>query len=158
MDIGNHILEWIENGDRDDCIRVIRGEPGSGKSSFLKILAAKLAQKKQKVLYIPLYNYDVNSDFKTAVNKFFRLDTRCFSYDLISSEEKNKIVVLFDGLDELSMQGKVLEDIADSFVRDVTKNAPLLNKYSFLIQVVIAGRNVLVQRSENLNISPRNEQ
>ncbi|MCL1933302.1 MAG: pentapeptide repeat-containing protein [Candidatus Azobacteroides sp.] len=147
-DLENCISDWIENGNWDDCIRIIHGGPGSGKSSFLKMLAAKLARKKQKVLYIPLHEYNVDVNFTEAVNEYFST-IGYFSYDLINDEEKDKLVVLFDGLDELSMQGKALEEIAGSFVRDVARNALLLNKNTLRIQVIIAGRDVIVQQNEN---------
>ena len=148
VDIESHISDWIEKGNQEDSIRIIHGGPGSGKSSFLKILAAKLARKKQKVLYIPLHEYGVNDNFTTAVNQYFR-KTGYFSYDLISDDEKEKLVILFDGLDEISMQGKALEDIVKSFVWDVIRNTPLHNKNGLRIQVIIAGRDVIVQRNEN---------
>ena len=147
-DLESCISDWMENGSSDDCIRIIHGGPGSGKSSFLKMLAAKLAGKKQKVLYIPLHEYNVDVNFTKAVNEYFRA-TGYFSYDLINNEEEGKLVILFDGLDELSMQGKALEEIASGFVRDVVRNAPLLNKSAPRIQVIIAGRDVIVQRNEN---------
>ena len=148
VDIESYISEWIETGNQEDCVRIIHGGPGSGKSSFLKILAAKLARMKKRVLYIPLYEYNVNDVFITAVNQYFR-NTGYFSYDLLNDEVEDKLIILFDGLDELSMQGKALEEIASSFVRDVVRNAPIRNKTKLRIQVIIAGRDVIVQRNEN---------
>ncbi|MCL1937860.1 MAG: hypothetical protein FWF52_05645 [Candidatus Azobacteroides sp.] len=75
IDLESYISDWIERSKGDDCIRIIHGGPGSGKSSFLKMFAAKLADRKQKVLYIPLYEYDVNIDFIAAVNQYFHTST-----------------------------------------------------------------------------------
>ena len=147
VNIDNHIANWINKGNKQDGIRIIHGGPGSGKSSFLKMLAAKLARQKQKTLYIPLHLYDVKADFTIAVNQFFR-KTGYFTYDLINDDQTDSLVILFDGLDELSMQGRVLEEIANDFVRDVIKNVPILNTNRLRIQVIIAGRDVIVQRNE----------
>lgn len=62
---------------------------------------------------------------------------------MISDEERDKIVILFDGLDELFMQGKALEDVASGFVKDVVNT--LSNKNELRIQVIIVGRDVIVQ-------------
>ncbi|KAA6335218.1 hypothetical protein EZS27_016533 [termite gut metagenome] len=73
VDAETYLLEWIQTEDKDDCIRIIHGGPGSGKSSFLKFFAAQLAKRRQKVLFVPLHRYDMNGQWDTVVNAFLRI-------------------------------------------------------------------------------------
>ena len=60
-----------------------------------------------------------------------------------------KLVILFDGLDELVMQGKALADVANAFVRNVVKTVIQFNNDQCKLQVIISGREVIVQQQES---------
>ncbi|GHT85191.1 hypothetical protein FACS1894137_09160 [Spirochaetia bacterium] len=145
VDIETNLTEWIEKGIKDDHTRIIHGDPGSGKSSVLKLFAAKLAKQRKKVIFIPLHLYDIGENLDKAVNTFLSYG-KYFSSDIFSDEDK--IILLFDGLDELSMQGRMLTDIAQSFLREVERSVSKFNQKNCRIQVIITGRDVVVQQNE----------
>ena len=146
IDAKECLCEWIDKADKTDSIRIIHGGPGSGKSSFLKIFAANLAKKKQKVLFIPLHRFDIEGKLDDAVKAFLRYDNY-FSHDVINDAD-DKLILLFDGLDELSMQGKALTEVAQSFLREVEKCVNNFNNRNLKLQVIISGRDVIVQQNE----------
>ena len=148
VDAEQYLCNWIDKADKADCIRIIHGGPGSGKSSFLKVFAANLAKKKQKVLFIPLHRFDIEGKLDDAIKSFLRYD-KYFSYDVINDKNTDdKIILLFDGLDELSMQGKALTEVAQSFLREVKDCATNFNNRNLKLQIIISGRDVIVQQNE----------
>lgn len=147
VDIDSYLIEWINKEDKNDSIRLLRGGPGYGKSSFLKIFAAKLAAMGKRVLFIPLHRFDIEDKLDQGIRNFLRYD-KYFTYDLINDDDE-KLIILFDGLDELSMQGKVLTDIAQSFLREVERSTTNFNDRKLKIQSIISGRDVIVQQNES---------
>ncbi len=47
VDLETHLLDWVNKEKKNDGIRIIRGGPGYGKSSFLKMFAAKLTEQQR---------------------------------------------------------------------------------------------------------------
>ena len=65
------INRWIDQNDTDDKLKVIRGGPGSGKSSFTKILASELAESSDiPVLFIPLHRFKISDYLPEAIKQF----------------------------------------------------------------------------------------
>ena len=147
VDLETHLMEWIEKDDRQDAIRIIRGGPGNGKSSLLKILASKLVEKNIKVLFVPLHRFNLEGVLKDSLRTFLSYD-RYILYDPIE-DIPEKIVLIFDGLDELAMQGKVLADAAQSFLREVERSVSNYNVRGTKLQVIISGRDVIIQQNES---------
>jgi hypothetical protein len=140
------IDSWLKNATRDDAIRIISGGPGSGKSSFARMYAAKLAHESRcRVLFVPLHQFDPSADLETAVGEFVRMAT-LFPYNPLSAEDGDThLLLIFDGLDELALQGKVASDVALAFVREVQRQTDLRNHNSVRLQVLMTGREVVVQ-------------
>ncbi len=147
IDLESYLLEWLDKGDKSDSIRIIRGGPGYGKSSFLKMLASKLSSMGKRVLFIPLHRFDIEDKLDISINNFLKYD-KYFTHDPINDTEE-KLIVLFDGLDELSMQGKALADIAQSFLREVERTVTNYNGRKLKIQTIISGRDVIIQQNES---------
>ncbi|MCP4155439.1 MAG: hypothetical protein GY757_47385, partial [bacterium] len=136
---------WFDSGDKKDAIRLLRGGPGFGKSSFLKMFAEKMAGQGARVIFIPLHRFEVKDDLTEAVRKFL-------SYDkMITSDpfEEEKLLLIFDGLDEISMQGKALAEVASQFLREVERKVGNYNNLKTKLMVVISGRDVIVQQNES---------
>ncbi|HRG88596.1 MAG TPA: pentapeptide repeat-containing protein [Chitinophagales bacterium] len=146
IDLEANLLEWVNKGDKKDAVRIIRGGPGCGKSSFLKVFATKLANSGVRVLFIPLHRFEIKDELDTAVVNFLKYD-RVINDNPFSQEEK--FVLIFDGLDELSMQGKALSEIAQSFLREVERKVTNYNDTQLRIQIIISGRDVVVQQNED---------
>lgn len=147
VDIERHLLKWVNAGNRKDALRIVRGGPGNGKSSFLKMLAAKLVEENKQVLFIPLHRLDLEGKLDVTVNNFLRYD-KFIKYDPINNDDK-PIILIFDGLDELAMQGKALTEIARSFIREVERCLSGYNQVRLKLQVIISGRDVIIQQNES---------
>ena len=119
VDLEEEILSWLKKSDKDDAIRVIRGGPGYGKSSFMKMLAAKLSSQNHHVIFVPLHRFEVKDDMVDAIHNFLKYD----SYLTFDPFEEEQLILVFDGLDELSMQGKILGEVANRFVGEVGEYA-----------------------------------
>jgi uncharacterized protein YjbI with pentapeptide repeats len=128
---------------------VISGGPGSGKSSFARVFAAKLAQLgKQKVLFVPLHLIDPNKDLTDEVGRFVRDEGVLIQNPLDPESPEPNLLIIFDGLDELASQGKAAAETARAFVREIEKTVEKRNLQSLKLRVLISGRELIVQENE----------
>lgn len=143
------IKSWLIRRDPTDAIRVISGGPGSGKSSFTKILCANLAREGiAKPVYIPLHLIDPTREIAVEVEKFIR-DEGVFGFNPLDPERKeDKLFLVFDGLDELASQGKVAAQVTKDFVQAVEKMVERRNYGQHPIFVLLSGREIVVQENE----------
>jgi len=145
VDLHATITNWVAAGDPNDAIRLITGGPGSGKSSFARILAAdEAATQRVHVIFVPLHQLDLADDLSASVADFIKT-TGILSYDPLAADSTDRLLLVFDGLDELSKQGKVGLEIAQQFVRDVERLVDQRNLKGLRLQVLITGREVTVQ-------------
>ncbi|MHC5756701.1 pentapeptide repeat-containing protein [Nostoc sp.] len=150
LDLETELEAWLEKGDRHDAIRVISGGPGSGKSSFTKIFAANQAEKgKIPVLFIPLHHFEPSEDLVEAVGKFVRDDGFLKYNPLDKDKADSRLLIIFDGLDELAMQGKIATETAQQFVREVERKVTRFNRSETCLQVLISGRELVVQANSS---------
>ncbi|MCC5607289.1 pentapeptide repeat-containing protein [Nostoc sp. CHAB 5834] len=150
LDLEIELEAWLEKGDRNDAIRVISGGPGSGKSSFAKIFAANQAEKgKIPVLFIPLHHFEPSDDLVEAVGKFVRDDTSLRHNPLDKDKADSRLLIIFDGLDELAMQGKIATETAQQFMREVQRKVERFNGRETCLQVLISGRELVVQANSS---------
>jgi uncharacterized protein YjbI with pentapeptide repeats/DNA replication protein DnaC len=140
------LMDWVTGGQKEDAIRAISGGPGSGKSSFCKMFAANLAETAEiPVLFIPLYLFDPTADLVDEVKKFTRL-TKILNHNPLEPEqEEEKLLIIFDGLDELSTQGKLAEEVTRQFVEEVQRKVDRFNYQKRRLLVLFSGREVVVQ-------------
>ncbi|GAB2624036.1 hypothetical protein GCM10027035_19510 [Emticicia sediminis] len=147
--VNKELDKWINTSESKHCIKFISGGPGSGKSSFAKIWSASIAAKQQiRVLFVPLHLFDLQSDVMEAIEKFVTINQDIqFSFNPLSPKDnKDKLLIVFDGLDELSQQGKYATEIAHSFVNtldSLSKNLNRENKIQTLF--LITGRELAIQ-------------
>ncbi|WP_335068438.1 pentapeptide repeat-containing protein [Nostoc sp.] len=150
LDLETELEAWLEKGDYDDAIRVISGGLGSGKSSFAKIFAANQAEKgKIPVLFIPLHHFEPSDDLVDAVGKFVRDDGFLRHNPLDKDKAESRLLIIFDALDELAMQGKIATEIAQQFVREVQRKVERFNVRKTCLQVLISGRELVVQANSS---------
>lgn len=145
------LREWLDKADPNDAIRIISGGPGSGKSAFSKLFASEVSRRSDiKVLYIPLYLFNLTGDVIESIGTFLRETELMFFNPLDKSEEQNRFLLIFDGLDELSMQGKVGTTIAKNFLEAVLLKVKERNLQKLNMQVLISGRELIIQDTEAL--------
>ena len=149
VDLEKELETWLTKAKKDDAIRLISGGPGSGKSSFAKMFSAKLAAKGTiSVLFIPLHHFDPSDDLINAVGKFVQMDGILPHNPLAAEHRESRLLIIFDGLDELAMQGKIAEKTAQDFVREVQRKVERFNQGETCLQVLIGGRELVVQANE----------
>ena len=141
---------WLQEANKDDAIRLISGGPGSGKSSFGKIWAAQQAATGEiPVLFVPLHLFKLTDDLVKAVGDFVEFDDFLADNPLEISNDKLRLLIIFDGLDELSMQGKAAEETARQFIEEVRFLVTRFNQRKTRLQVLITGREVVIQANRS---------
>ncbi|MGP1386305.1 MAG: pentapeptide repeat-containing protein [Thainema sp.] len=157
IDLEDDLNQWLSTAARNDAIRIISGGPGSGKSSFAKIFAAHQAEHGRSVLFIPLHQFDPSGDLETAVANFIHYDSYLDTSPLNPKQlnATNRLLIIFDGLDELAMQGRIAKEVAQGFIREVQKNVDRYNQRELVLQVLITGREIVVQDNSSEFRQPR---
>ncbi|MBD2354599.1 pentapeptide repeat-containing protein [Tolypothrix sp. FACHB-123] len=152
VDLQTELQTWLDEADKNDAIRVISGGPGSGKSSFSKVFATTQAKiGKISVLFIPLHLFDPEDDLVNGINKFIN-GLRDIPLPPNPLKEENfvaKLLIIFDGLDELAMQGKMAEEVAQKFVSEVQRQVNAFNHVQPRLQVLISGRELVIQKNQS---------
>lgn len=147
--LSTEIEAWLKANDKNDALRVLSGGPGSGKSSFTKILCSELAEKGIiKPIYIPLYLIDPTREISSEVELFVREEGILGFNPLDPSRSKENLLIVFDGLDELASQGKAAAQVARDFVQAVERMVERRNYGENPIFVLISGRELIVQENE----------
>jgi uncharacterized protein YjbI with pentapeptide repeats len=149
IDLEKNITDWMRIRQKDDAVRVISGGPGSGKSSFTKMLCATICEKKiAKPIYIPLHLIDPTRDVSDEVGRFARDEGFLRFNPLDPDLQINDIVLIFDGLDELASQGKVAAQVAKDFIHAVERMVERRNLGPSPVLVLISGRELVIQENE----------
>ena len=153
VDLFDYIHFWLKKADRD-ALRIISGDPGAGKSSFSKMLADELCQTEAvsgelRVLFIPLHRLNVRDDLVKAVDTFIRNDEYLSTNPLDPERKEKRLLIIFDGLDELSMQGKLGTETAKSFINEVQRTLQDFNYQTVRLQVIISGRPIVISANQD---------
>ncbi len=143
-ELEDYLNNWLENNEPSDAVRIVSGGPGSGKSSFAKMFAASLPEH-QKVLFIPLHLIDISGDFMAAIVRYLRQDFHDNPLD-----NADNLLIIFDGLDELTQVGGVYSEAARNFVDKVDRQLLMQNRDKRSICVLYTGRVVVVQSIEKI--------
>ena len=146
VDLNRELETWLQEANSNDAIRLISGGPGSGKSSFCKMFAAQQAEKGEiPVLFIPLHLFKFSNELVKDVESFVQLEDLLHHNPLDRENGESRLLIIFDGLDELSMQGKVAQETAKQFIEEVRFLVERFKSRSICLQVLISGREVVVQ-------------
>jgi uncharacterized protein YjbI with pentapeptide repeats len=99
------------------------------------------------VLFVPLHQFDPAGDLISAVGEFVRYDEYLKDNPLNPEDDSLRLLIIFDGLDELALQGKLAKEVAQEFVREVQAKVSQFNRRKTRLQVLITGREVAIQES-----------
>ncbi len=102
-------------------------------------------------MFIPLHQFDFEADLIEAIDKFIRDDRDDLlpPNPLSKGSSEPRVLLIFDGLDELAMQGKVGTEAAQQFVREIQRKLDRLNQRELRLQVLLSGRDLAVQANSN---------
>ena len=146
VDLESEFRSWLHNPAAGPAVRFISGGPGSGKSTFAKVFAARIAKETNiPCLYIPLHLFDATDNLITAMESHVRNNPFLSGNPLDANTGKDRLLIIFDGLDELALQGKAASEVANSFVDEVLRRIQEGNSYHKQRQVIITGRTIAVQ-------------
>ena len=144
VDLAEAFDAWVEPFDKNDALRVVAGGPGSGKSSFVKWWAAQVMQRESMIptLLVPLH-YLKTLDLEREIGDYAKL---CgFPANPLDTDAgERRLLLILDGLDELDADQKRGRDAAAALVTAVHQLL-LKNNHNFEIQVVLAGRALIVE-------------
>lgn len=155
------VLEWVNDSTSKHHICMVKGGPGSGKSSFAKIIAGKLATLQKRPLFIPLHLLNLKSSIDDAVEEYVK-DPQYFTTFSFSEFAQGGCVIIFDGLDEIQLQGRLAQEAAQSFMTELLRFLLTKSGDRRRIISIVTGRDVAVQSTDtivrshgiSLNVSP----
>jgi uncharacterized protein YjbI with pentapeptide repeats len=146
VDLESEFRSWLHNPAAGPAVRFLSGGPGSGKSTFAKHFAAKIASKNNiPCLYIPLHLFNAKDNLITAIESHIQNNPFLSGNPLDANTGKDRLLIIFDGLDELALQGKAASEVANNFVDEVLRRIQEGNGYGKQRQVIITGRTIAVQ-------------
>ena len=114
VDLRNAIERWLgEEPDTGSTLRALSGGPGSGKSTFARLLAADLALSGQRVLLVPLLEVNPVANLTDELARWALsvLKTDPFA----SGTGEGNLLLILDGLDELAARGEPGRNAASMF-------------------------------------------
>ena len=156
ISLEEELTDWLRKARPEDTIRVVSGGPGSGKSSFFRVFAARIAREsKTRVLFIPLHLIDPTKDLVAEVNRFASDEGVLSQSPLDPNDPEPDLLIIFDGLDELASQGKASAETARAFIGEVERTVGKRNLQSVRLRVLISGREVVVQENKTEFRRPR---
>ena len=123
------MLAWLSGRREDGRLRLVSGGPGSGKSSEMKALAAELTEKSNNgestdVLLFPLQRFQWRAGIIESVAATLTVYADQMRENPLSPnhlrDRKVPLLLIFDGLDEVTVNTAVSEAISATFLRELT--------------------------------------
>ncbi|HOW54123.1 MAG TPA: pentapeptide repeat-containing protein [Syntrophorhabdaceae bacterium] len=156
FDLETDIMDWLKNFSTNTAVRFISGGPGSGKSTFAKVLAKHVTDEMNiPTLYIPLHLFNLTDSLISAMKDYIKGNRFLSGNPLEGKHGKQRLFIIFDGLDELALQGKVASEAANAFVDEVLRRIHYGNVQGFQRQALITGRTIAIQSVANKLREPK---
>ena len=148
VDLEAELRRWLDQTDKDDAVRVVCGGPGSGKSSSARHLAAALAREgRLRLVFIPLHRFELGTDLATAVGRFVT-QSRLLPHNPLDPQQGEAMLLLvFDGLDELAMQGRTGQEAASDFVAQLQRTLRTANTQALHLKALVCGRELVIEQN-----------
>ena len=138
VDTTSYIWSWFQKGDVQ--LLLLHGEPGSGKSSIVKMVAATIMSSQEMngmVIFVELHKLSF-SDKKSALDVVETYIKEHSPWFFEENRKETRLLIL-DGLDEIKY--KVYENAVE-LVREL-KN----REWKFSCRIIVSGRTQIVLKS-----------
>ena len=144
----DHIEIWLKQQSRRDAFRILSGEPGSGKSAFGMMAAARWAREGRQVLRVPLHLIDFAQGAFAAIGGYAKRP-EVLGFDPLEGLQENEcLILILDGLDELSKVNEQAGALARGFVDSLILKVNIENAFERArVLVLLAGRPIVTQQS-----------
>jgi len=131
---------WVAKADPRDTIRVVSGDPGSGKSSACAMLAARLARQGRRVLLVPLSRLNYGGDAEAELTRFVHEELGHDALERAKADLGPPLVLILDGLDELAKAGQGAVSVITGFVGSLGHALSKMNHNGVRTLLLLAGR------------------
>ncbi len=164
VNLNDDMLAWLRGERGKGRLRLVSGGPGSGKSSAMKALAAKLAEEGNNnrptdVLLFPLQRFQWRSGIVESVAATLNTYTGQMRHSPLDPNHlrgrQTPLLLIFDGLDELAASTQVGEAISAAFLREL--NTTLRNWDHQPVWVIVTGRDAIFGNIEGPTTAPPGE-
>ena len=144
------MLAWLRGERSNGRLRLVSGGPGSGKSSAMKALAAELAKRGNKdhptdVLLFPLQRFQWRSGIMESVGATLNAYDDQMRHNPLHPdhlrERQTPLLLIFDGLDELTSNTEVSEAISATVLRELS--TALRNWADRPVWAIVTGRDAI---------------
>jgi hypothetical protein len=155
VDLENYVRSWLNAASPSDTIRLIRGGPGSGKSTFARKLAADLGRDVgTRVLYFALQHFRMSGKLIDAIGEASGPNgAEAFSENPLSrphfASRERPVLMIFDGLDELAQPGREADEQTKSFLSELRFHLDRWNDPHCRVFALLTGRPAAVQANRS---------
>ena len=151
-DLHHTIDVWLEAPSPQDAVRLIAGGPGSGKSSFAKAYSAdRISKGTHRVLFVQLQHLAMHGTLKESIGRHLKArhgfkwpnKTEGFPENPLDwhGEDTRSILLVFDGLDELTTNKDRENELTRKFVSNLKHVLNDLNSAGRPASALVLGRD-----------------
>ncbi len=146
QDLGLFVLRYLESAYSAELPLLVLGHPGSGKSLFTEMMAARLATPDYHPVRIALRDVDAESEIQDLIERQIKLDT---GYELnwatfAKQLRESPPVIILDGYDELlQASGKVFGNYLDR-IRSFQRREAVQGRP---VRVIVTSRVTLIDKA-----------
>jgi len=149
--VKDHLNDWLKSNKAGDEYRVISGGPGAGKSSLAKMFA--VGQVRQpgnpwRVLFVPLHRVNLKTSLADAIEEFLSPYPLVRHNPLAHGTNEPKLLLILDGLDEVTEQGKIGASAAGSLLRGIANRVDGAAIAGTTLKVLVTGRPAAVDAAD----------
>lgn len=154
--LSDYIEEWRAKASSDDAFRIISGDPGCGKSAFGMITSARWAREGRRVLRVPLNLVDFAQDSCAAIRTYAERSDVLGIDPLAAPIPGEPLILVLDGLDELSRVNEQAGAAARNFVDNLIHRVNVENRQSnkARVLVLLAGRPLVTMQTTEMFREP----
>ena len=149
--VKDQLTKWLNSNNAGDEYRVISGGPGAGKSSLAKMFAVEQVRRPDnpwRVLFVPLHRVNLKGSLANAIEEFLSPYPLVRHNPLAHGTNEPKLLLVLDGLDEVTEQGKVGASAARSLLQDVANRVAGSATANTTLKVLVTGRPAAVDAAE----------